>query len=472
MTVDSENARNGFIGNDTTPTFAYNFRIFLDSDLRVTQRNVSTAVETDLVLTTDYTVAGVGDLTGGTITLLAGDLATGQVLTIRRRLALLQNTDIKNAGDFLPETHEDQFDRGVMIAQSQQDEIDRSMHLPETIDPDVVSPELPVPVALNFIRWNAAATALENAISGDLGAVIIPGLSGIAVFTTPGTFSARNIVAGDGTIGVTNGDGQVGNPSIIVPAAGITETQINTSVAGNGLTGGGGTVLSVDPDSTTGVTVAPLSVVANGAGVTVDNSTIVHTAGTIAVPTGGIKAAQIDADAVTTVKILDANVTKPKLAAGITLPAELLFFDNSQTQFTVLNSVTATIFSETVDANTLGADGTLHFRMIIEDDVLNPSSGTITIALKLGGTTLVTVEIGFLSSAHTVIVEAMVVNMGATNAQYAFLTIHNGADNKVYTGSGAAAEDTTTDLTLAVDYRIVGDNNNIDMEYASAYVVK
>ena len=54
---------------------------------------------------------------------------------------------------------------------------------------------------------------------------------------------------------------------------------------GNGIAGGAGSTLSVDPDSETGVTVAPVAVGANGVGVTVDNSTIKHTAGEIYVDT-------------------------------------------------------------------------------------------------------------------------------------------------------------------------------------------
>ena len=46
--------------------------------------------------------------------------------------------------------------------------------------------------------------------------------------------------------------------------------------------------LRLKPDSTTGLTLAPLTVGANGAGVTVDNTTIAHTAGTLRVASSGI----------------------------------------------------------------------------------------------------------------------------------------------------------------------------------------
>lgn len=57
---------------------------------------------------------------------------------------------------------------------------------------------------------------------------------------------------------------------------------LSSLVAGNGITKTGNTI-SVKPDVTTGATVAPLTVGTNGAGVTVDNSTITHSSGTISV---------------------------------------------------------------------------------------------------------------------------------------------------------------------------------------------
>ena len=67
--------------------------------------------------------------------------------------------------------------------------------------------------------------------------------------------------------------------------------------AGNGVAetiSASGSSLAVDPDSTTGATVAPVSVTGNGVGVTVDNDTIVHTTGTLSVGANSIGAAELD----------------------------------------------------------------------------------------------------------------------------------------------------------------------------------
>ena len=172
MTMSSLVNRNDYVGNGATSVYAYGFKIFSNTDLLVTVRD-DNDVETTLVLTTDYTVSGVGDTLGGNVTLVAGNLTTDYALTIRRVRPLTQLADIRNQGDFFAETHEDAFDKMVMVDQQQQNEIDRSLQLPET-EADA-SPTLPSPSALKWFRWNAAGTALENVDAGDLTAVTTVG---------------------------------------------------------------------------------------------------------------------------------------------------------------------------------------------------------------------------------------------------------------------------------------------------------
>lgn len=155
MALTSTTNRNDYVGNGATSVYSYTFRIFVNTDLRVTVRNTANGTETQLILTTDYTVSGVGDVGGGSITLVnagqawlsSGNLATGYELTIRRVRPLTQTTDIRNQGDFFPESHEDEFDRGVMVAQQQQDEIDRAVKLPETLTSADFDPKLPATIA-------------------------------------------------------------------------------------------------------------------------------------------------------------------------------------------------------------------------------------------------------------------------------------------------------------------------------------
>lgn len=150
MTVPLGN-RMDYTGNGAVDTYAYTFKIFEDSELLVTVADTDGA-ETTLVLTTDYTVTGAGSSSGGNVVLVnasqawldsGGDLLTGYHLTIRRVLDLTQETDLPNQGSFFAEVHEDQFDRLVMIAQQQQDQIERGIRLPETVSSATFDPELP-----------------------------------------------------------------------------------------------------------------------------------------------------------------------------------------------------------------------------------------------------------------------------------------------------------------------------------------
>lgn len=160
MSISSTTSVVRYTGNNTTPTYSYTFKIFEEGDLLVTKMNTSN-VETVLALTTDYTVSGEGDSGGGSITLVAGNLATGYILTIRRVNDIVQETDIRNQGAYYPAVIEDQLDKMVMIDQGQQNEIDRSVKLPESTaiaDFDVTLP--------TDMTDNPSATIIINA-TGD-----------------------------------------------------------------------------------------------------------------------------------------------------------------------------------------------------------------------------------------------------------------------------------------------------------------
>jgi len=101
-------------------------------------------VETTLTLTTDYTVTGVGETAGGTIVLVAGNLASGIALTIRRVRPFTQTTDIRNQGEFYAETHENEFDHEVMLVQQLKDSVDRCFKLKETEAGTAAKTEFPV----------------------------------------------------------------------------------------------------------------------------------------------------------------------------------------------------------------------------------------------------------------------------------------------------------------------------------------
>ena len=130
MTVSTSTAKAGpYAGSGTTGPFTVPFRFLENSHLRVIKRS-TTGVETDLVLTTDYTVSGAGSASG-TVT-LTRPLLTGEKLTILRNVPLTQDADYV-AGDAFPaETHERALDKLTMITQQLAEQAGRSIKAPIT----------------------------------------------------------------------------------------------------------------------------------------------------------------------------------------------------------------------------------------------------------------------------------------------------------------------------------------------------
>ena len=162
MTISSVINRVDYTGTGSANTYSFTFKVLSASDLLVTEKDTN-GVETTLALTTDYTVTLNANGTGS-ITLVAGNLTIDYTLTIRRVRTLTQATDIRNQGEFFPETHEDAFDHFIMVDQQQQDEIDRSVKLPETIPGSAFDPTLPTDIegATNkVIMTDSDGNALE-----------------------------------------------------------------------------------------------------------------------------------------------------------------------------------------------------------------------------------------------------------------------------------------------------------------------
>lgn len=128
MTVPTSNNREEYEGNGAATAFDYAFKVFRADDL-VAVLTASDGTETTLTRGTDYSVDGVGEEAGGTVTYpLSGDpLATGETLTILREIPVVQETDLRNQGRYYPETLEDEFDRSRMIDQQQQEQLDRTL---------------------------------------------------------------------------------------------------------------------------------------------------------------------------------------------------------------------------------------------------------------------------------------------------------------------------------------------------------
>ena len=165
MTVENTNSKNIFIGDGATSAFSYTFRIFAAADLEVVINDLIT--DTTLVLTTNYTVTGVGSKAGGLVTLLGplAPLTSLHTITIRRVLPLTQDTDLRNQGAYLPEVVEDALDRLLMQIQQQGSNELINIKLPATEIGTAAKTTLPS-VANRLSKvfgWNAAGEIIAVA---------------------------------------------------------------------------------------------------------------------------------------------------------------------------------------------------------------------------------------------------------------------------------------------------------------------
>jgi len=202
MTISSTTRKAGpYIGNGTASVFPFAFKVFQASDVEVVRLNVSTNVETTLALTTDYTVSLNQDQDsnpGGSITLVAGALATGYNLVITSDVENLQPTDLTNQGGFYPDVINDALDRATIQIQQLQEGLDRAALLPITSSADAAS------LVADIVRLADSADNLDidannidaiNTVADDIANVNTVATNIASVNTTAGSIANVNTTA-------------------------------------------------------------------------------------------------------------------------------------------------------------------------------------------------------------------------------------------------------------------------------------
>ena len=130
MTISSTTIKNSYSGNGSTTAFAFTFYIIAETDLQVIIR-AANGTETVKSLTTHYTVSGVQNNSGGTVTMGSAP-ASGETLVIRRNTSKTQSTDYVANDPFPAETHEAALDKGILVSQEISETVDRSIKLSRT----------------------------------------------------------------------------------------------------------------------------------------------------------------------------------------------------------------------------------------------------------------------------------------------------------------------------------------------------
>lgn len=172
MTVSSGAAKAGpYTGNDLVSSFAFGFKVFADSDIRVVETLISSEAETDLVLNTDYTVTRNVDQDtnpGGTVTYKVAGVTTAlpstKKLTIVGDFVYEQPTDIPNGGAFFANTIENALDRLTLLTKQIKERVDRSVAVgvSSSLDPDTLVADFLTAVADAETAAASAAASLDS----------------------------------------------------------------------------------------------------------------------------------------------------------------------------------------------------------------------------------------------------------------------------------------------------------------------
>ena len=159
MTVSSTTSKASYSGNGTTTAFTVPFYFLEAADVQVILRSGTT--ETVQTLTTNYTVAGAGVTSGGTVTMLVAP-AVGTTLTILRNIEATQETDLV-PNDRLPaETLETALDKATMLIQQLDEEIGRALKFPAS--DAVMSAQIPAATARasKFLTFDASGNPVAS----------------------------------------------------------------------------------------------------------------------------------------------------------------------------------------------------------------------------------------------------------------------------------------------------------------------
>jgi len=185
MTVSTTTIKNSYSANGSATAFNYTFKIFASAELQVYIRTTATGAETLKTVTTHYTVSGIGDTGGGTVTFTSGNVPTSaQQVILVRATPLTQSTDYVENDPFPASSHEDALDKLTHQMQEQQEELDRSFKVSKTVT-DLTSSEVVDDAATRASKLlgfssNGASFAYYDNASTDVEVAAIAGLTSAA----------------------------------------------------------------------------------------------------------------------------------------------------------------------------------------------------------------------------------------------------------------------------------------------------
>lgn len=185
MTISTTTIKNSYSANGSTTVFNYTFKITDQDDIEVITR-ASNGTETVKTLTTDYTVSGVGNAGGGSITFGTAP-ASGLTVILRRDTPQTQGADFIENDPLNADTLEDALDKLTSITQELQEENDRSIKLSRTNT--MTSTEFTVGASDRANKVLAFDSSGEISVAQELGTY-----QGTDATTTTAAYQQRDII--------------------------------------------------------------------------------------------------------------------------------------------------------------------------------------------------------------------------------------------------------------------------------------
>ena len=167
MTISTTTIKNSYSGDGSTTAFTYTFKITDQDDIDVIIRSAN-GTETTKTITTHYTVSGVGNAGGGTITFTSGNIPTAtETVLLRRSTPLTQGVDLIENDPLPADTLEDALDKLTAINQELQEQLDRSLKVSRTAT--LTTPEITDDAtarAGKLLGFSADGNSLDATIDG------------------------------------------------------------------------------------------------------------------------------------------------------------------------------------------------------------------------------------------------------------------------------------------------------------------
>ena len=136
MTVSALITRNDITATASQTVFIYTFRVIEATDMAVYQNGV--------LLSSGYTVNGVGVTTGGTVVLGTG-VPAGQIVSLVLAMPLDRTTNYQNSGKFLADDVNEDFDKIYIGAIQNENLNDRSLRL-QDVEPPTTGVDMTLPL--------------------------------------------------------------------------------------------------------------------------------------------------------------------------------------------------------------------------------------------------------------------------------------------------------------------------------------